>query len=58
MEWLSPAVYLQNHLGFIAHQEDVERVTAYGERYIDSVLASVEPENFHLIALYALAAWR
>ena len=55
VEWLSPAVYLQNHLGFIAHQEDVERVTAYGERYIDSVLASVEPENFHLIALYALA---
>ena len=55
VEWLSPAVYLQNHLGFISHQEEVERVTAYGERYTDRVLVSVEPENFHLIALYALA---
>ena len=55
VEWLSPAVYLQNHLGVISHQEEVERVTAYGERYTDRVLVSVEPENFHLIALYALA---
>lgn len=55
VEWLSPAVYLQNELGFVSHFEEVERVTAYGERYIDSVLVSVEPENFHLIALYALA---
>ena len=55
VEWLSPAVYLQNHLSFAPHYEEAERVTAYGERYIDSVLASVEPENFHLIALYALA---
>ena len=55
VEWLSPAVYLQNHLGVISHQEEVERVTAYGERYTGRVLVSVEPENFHLIALYALA---
>ena len=55
VEWLSPAVYLQNHLGFASHYEEVERVSAYGERYIDRVLVSVEPENFHLIALYALA---
>ena len=55
VDWLSPAVYLQEELGCTGHYEQVERVSAHGERYIDSVLVSAEPENFHLIALYALA---
>ena len=54
-QWLSPTVYLQNQLGCLNHFTEVERVSSSGERYLVDVLAAVEPENFHLIALYALA---
>ena len=54
-QWLSPTVYLQNQLGHLDHFTEVERVSSSGERYLVDVLAAVEPENFHLIALYALA---
>ena len=56
VEWLSPTVYLNNHVRAVGQYMDVERfLPEYGGPYIDSVLTSVELENVRVVGLYALA---
>lgn len=53
--WLSPTVYLMGTLQVDESYEYVERVSATGRRWTDSVLTSVTLENAWVIGAYALA---
>ena len=53
VEFLSPTVYLLNHVSTNRTHETVARWTEYGKSYYDSVLVDVALENGWLIAVYA-----
>lgn len=56
VEWLSPTVYLENHLRVAGTYEEVPQQTGLtGVRYSITTLTSVELENLWLIGVYALA---
>ncbi len=56
VEWLSPTVYLENHLRVSSTYEEVfQRAELTGTGYYTDVLTSVEMENLWLIGVYALA---
>lgn len=53
VEYLSPTVYLMNHVNANYVREDVERWDSMGRSYHDSILVDVQLENAWLIAVYA-----
>ena len=56
VEWLSPTVYLENHLRVSGTYEEVfQRGELTGTGYYTDVLTSVELQNLWLIGVYALA---
>lgn len=56
VEWLSPTVYLENHLRVSSTYEEVAFQGALtGTSYTRSVLTSVELQNLWLVGVYALA---
>ena len=55
VEWLSPTVYLENHLRVSGTYEEVfQRGELTGTGYYTDVLTSVELQNLWLIGVYAL----
>lgn len=56
VEWLSPTVYLENHLRVSGTYEEVfQRGELTGTGYYTDVLTAVELQNLWLIGVYALA---
>ena len=56
VEWLSPTVYLENHLRVSGTYEEVfQRGELTGTGYYTDVLTAVELQNLWLVGVYALA---